>query len=63
MRVRVKTLQEVADASTYFFKDVTEYDEKGVAKHFKPENISIMEQPPLRNSVARVIYPRLLLTI
>ena len=44
VRVRVKTLQEVADASTYFFKDVTEYDEKGVAKHFKPENIAIMEQ-------------------
>ena len=44
VRVRVKTLQEVADASTYFFKDVDAYDEKGVAKHFKPENISIMEQ-------------------
>ena len=43
VRVRVKTLQEVADASTYFFKDVTEYDEKGVAKHFKPENIPVME--------------------
>jgi len=43
VRVRVKTLQEVADASTYFFKDVDAYDEKGVAKHFKPENIPVME--------------------
>lgn len=43
-RVRVKTLQEVADASTYFFKYVTEYDAKGVAKHFKPESVAILEQ-------------------
>ena len=35
VRVRVKTLQEVVDASTYFFKDFTEYDAKGVAKQFK----------------------------
>lgn len=34
VRERVKTLQEVADASAYFFKDVTVYDEKGVSKHF-----------------------------
>ena len=44
VRVRVKTLQEVADASTYFFKDVPEYDAKGVAKHFKPESVAILEQ-------------------
>lgn len=44
VRVRVKTLQEVADASTYFFKDITEYDAKGVAKHFKPECVDILEQ-------------------
>ena len=44
VRVRVKTLQEVADASTYFFKDITEYDAKGVAKHFKPESVAILEQ-------------------
>ena len=43
VRVRVKTLQEVADASTYFFKDVDAYDEKGGAKHFMPENIPVME--------------------
>ena len=44
VRVRVKTLQEVADASTYFFKELETYDEKGVSKHFKPENIAILEQ-------------------
>ena len=44
VRVRVKTLQEVADASAYFFKELEGYDEKGVSKHFKPENIAILEQ-------------------
>ena len=43
VRVRVKTLQEVADASEYFFKDVESYDEKGVAKHFKPEAVELLE--------------------
>lgn len=44
VRVRVKTLQEVADAASYFFQDVTEYDPKGVAKHFKPESVGLLEQ-------------------
>lgn len=44
VRVRVKTLQEVADASAYFFKDVEVYDEKGVAKHFKPEAAELLEK-------------------
>lgn len=44
VRVRVKTLQEIADASDYFFKDVESYDEKGVAKHFKPEAVDLLEQ-------------------
>ena len=44
VRVRVKTLQEVVDASTYFFKDLEGYDEKGVAKHFKPEAIELLEK-------------------
>ncbi|MEG0798600.1 MAG: glutamate--tRNA ligase [Acidaminococcaceae bacterium] len=43
VRVRVKTLQEVVDASTYFFQEVSAYDEKGVAKHFKPEAITLLE--------------------
>lgn len=33
LRVRVKTLKELADAATPFFRDVTEYDEKGKAKY------------------------------
>lgn len=44
VRVRVKTLQEIADASDYFFKDVESYDEKGVAKHFKPEAVALLGQ-------------------
>lgn len=44
VRVRVKTLQEVADAASYFFKEVEAYDEKGVAKHFKPEAVPLLEQ-------------------
>ena len=42
VRVRVKTLAEIVDASEYFFKDVTSYDEKGVAKHFKPEAVELL---------------------
>lgn len=44
VRVRVKTLQEVAEASEYFFRDVTEYDAKGVAKHFTPEGAELLEK-------------------
>jgi len=43
VRVRVKTLQEIADASEYFFKDVTDYDEKGVVKHFTPAAAELLE--------------------
>ncbi len=43
-RVRVKTLAEVADASTYFFKDLDGYEEKGVEKHFKPGNASLLRK-------------------
>lgn len=43
VRVRVKTLQEVVDASTYFFQPVAEYDEKGLRKHFKPEGLELLQ--------------------
>ncbi|MGI6604831.1 MAG: glutamate--tRNA ligase [Firmicutes bacterium] len=33
-RDRAKTLEELADAVSYFFKDGFDYDEKGVQKHF-----------------------------
>lgn len=37
-RDRAKTLDELADSIAFFFKDVTEYQEKGVRKHFTKEN-------------------------
>jgi glutamyl-tRNA synthetase len=43
VRVRVKTLKEVVDASTYFFKDFTEYDAKGVAKQFKEGSAELLQ--------------------
>lgn len=43
VRERVKTLQEIADASSYFFKDVTAYDEKGINKYFaKPDTLRLL---------------------
>lgn len=44
VRVRVKTLQEIVEASTYFFQNIGEYDEKGVTKHFKPEAIELLSE-------------------
>lgn len=45
VRDRVKTLDEVADAASYFFSDVSEYEEKGVRKYFsKVETIPILEK-------------------
>ena len=35
VREKVKLLPEIAEASEYFFKDVKEYDTKGVEKRFK----------------------------
>ncbi len=43
VRVRVKTLQEIAEASSYFFRPVEEYDAKGAAKHFKPETAELLD--------------------
>jgi glutamyl-tRNA synthetase len=43
VRVRVKTLVELTDACTYFFKDVDGYDEKGVKKYFKEDTIGLLE--------------------
>ncbi|MEW5785325.1 MAG: glutamate--tRNA ligase [Bacillota bacterium] len=37
VRDRVKTLAELADASTYFYRDHFNYDVKGVQKHFQKE--------------------------
>ena len=37
-RDRAKTLDELVHTVLSFFKDVTEYEEKGVRKHFSKEN-------------------------
>ena len=37
VRDRVKTLSELAEASTYFYRDEFSYDPKGVEKHFRKE--------------------------
>ncbi|HHU76494.1 MAG TPA: glutamate--tRNA ligase [Firmicutes bacterium] len=39
VREKVKTLQEVADAAIYFFREDFPYDEADVAKHFSREDI------------------------
>lgn len=39
VREKVKLLPEIADASTYFFKDIESYDEKGVKKRFMKDGV------------------------
>ena len=40
VREKVKLLPEIADASTYFFKDIEEYEPRGVKKRFRKEGVS-----------------------
>lgn len=40
VRTRVKTLAEVAEAAEYFYKDDFAYEEKGVRKHFRKDNVA-----------------------
>ncbi len=45
VRERVKTLVEIVDASEYFFKEITSYQEKGVRKYFsKPGVDELLEK-------------------
>ncbi len=45
VRTRVKSLVELAEAAEYFFKDVTEYDEKGRRKYFaRPETADLLRR-------------------
>ncbi len=44
VRVRVKTLAELADGASYFFKPLSGYEEKGEAKHFTPEGAVLLEK-------------------
>lgn len=40
---RVKTINELADCSEYFFSDFAEYDEKSAKKHFKPASLKVLQ--------------------
>ncbi|NSW84146.1 MAG: glutamate--tRNA ligase, partial [Syntrophothermus sp.] len=40
VRTRVKTLEEVAEASEYFFTDDFSYEEKGVRKYFQKPGVA-----------------------
>ena len=40
VREKVKLLPEISDASSYFFKDIDEYEEKGVKKRFTKEGVA-----------------------
>ena len=42
VRVKVKTLAEIAEASRYFFTDDFDYDPKGVTKHFKRDGALLL---------------------
>ena len=42
VREKVKTLDEIAEASDYFFLDEFEYDQKAVAKHFNNEQSHLL---------------------
>ena len=39
VRERVKTLQELPEACSYFFKDISDYEEKGKKKYFLREDV------------------------
>ncbi len=40
VRERAKTLAELAQVSTYFYRDDYDYDQKGAAKHFQKEGVA-----------------------
>ncbi|HWQ43807.1 MAG TPA: glutamate--tRNA ligase [Desulfosporosinus sp.] len=43
VRERVRTLEELAEASRYFFQDIVDYDEKGLQKYFiKQEGVELL---------------------
>ncbi|RKZ28305.1 glutamate--tRNA ligase [bacterium] len=39
MQIRLKTLAEMKEVGFYYFREPTEYDEKGVKKYFKPQAV------------------------
>ncbi len=40
---RAKTLKEMAEASLFFFRDVTQYEEKAAAKHLNAETLPVLK--------------------
>ncbi|MDN5347372.1 MAG: glutamyl-tRNA synthetase [Clostridia bacterium] len=45
VRDRVKTLEEIADAASYFFQEITSYEEKGINKYFtRPDVADLLER-------------------
>lgn len=44
VREKIKTFNEVPALSAFYFRDVIEYDEKGAAKSFIPENVAPIER-------------------
>ena len=43
LRERAKTLIELAESATYFYRDFSEYDEKATKKHFKGEAGAVLQ--------------------
>ncbi|HJV64432.1 MAG TPA: glutamate--tRNA ligase [Geomonas sp.] len=43
LQERAKTMLELADGAVFYYRDDFEYDEKGVAKAFKPETSALLE--------------------
>lgn len=43
VREKVKTLVEMVDASTYFFEDNYEYEQKGIEKYLTQENLNLLK--------------------
>lgn len=53
VRQRVRTLEELVEASRYFFADFDTYEEKGVRKYFdRDDSIAVLEA--VRDALARV---------
>lgn len=44
LQPRSKTLKEMAEMAGFYYKDITEYDQKGAKKFLKPAALSPMEQ-------------------
>ncbi len=42
VRERVRTVQDLAEASRYFFQDIINFDEKGIEKYFRQENVETL---------------------